>query len=288
MNIGAILLYLFLLFVLADYLLRLINRRGFFKVNFYRRFELPVFVSEILLLVIAFRALLLEPFIIPSSSMVPNLLIGDYILVNKFSYGYGQYSFPLKPLNFSGRLGGREIKRGEIVVFRSPIKTDESYVKRIVGLPGDMVQVKNSVLYINGKALPRIRDRDYQFDNGDAWAAPQFIETIGKIKTTPPPENAGMDNQEYHSYHLLEMSGNNGSLDNTEIYIVPEGYYFGMGDNRDNSADSRLLAPLGIGYIPQENIIGRVAVVLVSFNTENKTSFLGWSLRLNRIFVKPK
>ncbi len=274
----SIIIYLLLVLVAIDYALRRFRGHGFFSKKAEEDYDLAFFFAEIFVLVMAFRALFLEPFIIPSSSMVPNLLVGDYILVNKMSYGYGKYSFPLQPLDFRGRILGAEIQRGDIVVFRYPPNPSESYVKRIVGLPGDTLQVKNGMLYINGKMLGKKQTKDYIMDDNNNMPVAMFNETVAR---QPHHEDRTK------TYKILELNGNQGDLDNTASYVVPAGHYFGMGDNRDNSMDSRVAAPFGVGFIPRENIIGRVALVLFSTNKSDKQSKLGWSLRWDRFFFYP-
>ncbi len=274
----SIIIYILLVLVAIDYVLRRFRGHGFFSKKAEEDYDLAFFFAEIFLLVMAFRALFLEPFIIPSSSMVPNLLVGDYILVNKMSYGYGKYSFPLQPLDFHGRILGAEIQRGDIVVFRYPPNPSESYVKRIVGLPGDTIQVKNGMLYINGKMLDKKQTKDYIMDDNNNMPVAMFNETIAR-----QPNHQDRTK----TYKILELNGNQGDLDNTASYVVPAGHYFGMGDNRDNSVDSRVAAPFGVGFIPRENIIGRVALVLFSTNKSDKQSKLGWSLRWDRFFFYP-
>ncbi|MDI9313308.1 MAG: signal peptidase I [Hydrotalea sp.] len=271
----SIVIYLLLFLVLVDFAVRHVRGHGFFSKKIEQKYDLGFFFAQIFLLVMAFRALLFEPFVIPSSSMVPNLLIGDYILVNKMSYGYGKYSLPLEPVDFAGRIFGTEVKRGDVVVFRFPPNPKESYVKRIVGLPGDTLQMKKGILWVNGKPLPRTAIEDYGMDDNNDMSVQQFKETI--------PRNY-KDNGLVKSYNVIQLNGNQGELANTAPYVVPAGQYFGVGDNRDNSLDSRVLPPFGVGFIPRENIIGRVACVLFSTNkNDNKTSF-GWSLRFKRFF----
>ncbi|MCX8516315.1 MAG: signal peptidase I [Alphaproteobacteria bacterium] len=270
MNIFVI-IYILGALIAVDYCLRLIRGRGFFSHKVFHRAYWLFFFADILLLVFAFRIFLAEPFIIPSSSMVPNLLVGDYIVVSKMSYGYGQYSFPFSPFTFGGRIFGHEIKRGDVVVFRYPPNPKQTYVKRIVGLPGDTLQVKDGILFVNGAAVPRTKISDYLMDDNDQGAVSQFEENM--------PRQGGTKH-----YRVIEVANNHGGLDNTALYTVPADHYFGMGDNRDNSADSRVLAPFGVGYIPRANIIGRVMFVLFSINKGNERNFLGWSTRWNRFF----
>ncbi|MGI9461159.1 MAG: signal peptidase I [Alphaproteobacteria bacterium] len=274
----SVIIYIFLLLVLCNYLLRRFRGRGFFSKKIEDKYDFTFFLAEILLLVIGFRALFLEPFIIPSSSMLPNLLVGDYIFVNKMSYGYGQYSFPLRPIDFSNRLFAKDPQRGDVVVFRYPPNTKDSYVKRIVGLPGDVLQVKNGRLYLNGEPLKKTSINDFLIDDENNLPIAQFDETI-----------LLSEKGRARDYRILERNANYGDLDNTTTYIVPDNHSFGMGDNRDNSLDSRVAALFGgVGFIPYENVIGRVAFVLFSINKHNHQSSLGWSIRFDRFFSRVK
>jgi len=225
-------------------------------------------IIQALLLAVVIRTLLFQPFTIPSGSMMPTLLVGDYLFVNKFSYGYSKYSLPFSPNLFSGRIFASEPKRGDIVVFRFPPNPEIDYIKRLVGLPGDHVQVKDSILYINGQPVPRKEDgffrADDQYDTGED--VPVFRETF--------------DNGV--SFDTLDSRiGTIG--DNTREFIVPEGHYFMMGDNRDNSADSRF----DVGFVPAENLIGRASLIFFSLGHDTSFSEIWkWptNLRWDRLF----
>ena len=209
-------------------------------------------IIQALVLAMVIRTVLFQPFTIPSGSMMPTLLVGDYIFVNKFAYGYSKYSLPFSPDIFSGRIFGSDPKRGDIVVFRFPPNPDVDYIKRVVGLPGDHIQVTDGVLYINGKPVPKVPDgafnSDYKLDPGQD--VPVFRETLDTGKT----------------YDTLDQSPVSRG-DNTREFIVPEGHYFMMGDNRDNSLDSRF----DVGFVPAENLVGRASVIF--FSLGNDTSF---------------
>ncbi|MFS8144482.1 signal peptidase I [Rhizobium sp. BR 249] len=209
-------------------------------------------IIQALILAMVIRTVLFQPFTIPSGSMMPTLLVGDYIFVNKFAYGYSKYSLPFSPDIFSGRLFGSDPKRGDIVVFRFPPNPEIDYIKRCIGLPGDRVQMKEGVLYVNGKPVPKVADgaftSDYKLDPGAD--VPVFRETLDDGK----------------SYDTLDQSPETRG-DNTREFIVPEGHYFMMGDNRDNSADSRF----DVGFVPAENLVGRASVIF--FSLGNDTSF---------------
>ena len=209
-------------------------------------------IIQALILAMVIRTVLFQPFTIPSGSMMPTLLVGDYIFVNKFAYGYSKYSLPFSPDIFSGRLFGSDPKRGDIVVFRFPPNPEVDYIKRCVGLPGDHIQVTDGVLYVNGKPVPKVADgtftSDYKLDPGED--VPVFRETLDNGKT----------------YDTLDQSPVSRG-DNTREFIVPEGHYFMMGDNRDNSLDSRF----DVGFVPAENLVGRASVIF--FSLGNDTSF---------------
>nr|WP_316653399.1 signal peptidase I [uncultured Gellertiella sp.] len=225
-------------------------------------------IIEALLLAVVIRTLLFQPFTIPSGSMMPTLLVGDYIFVNKFAYGYSKYSLPFSPDLFSGRVFGSDPKRGDIVVFRKPSEPSIDYIKRCVGLPGDRIQVTNGVLFINGTPVPKQPDgaftSDYRKDPG--VNVPVFRETFDNGAT----------------FDTLDQV-RDGEGDNTREFLVPAGHYFMMGDNRDNSLDSRF----DVGFVPAENLVGRAS--FITFSIGNDTSFAElwkWpsNMRWNRIF----
>lgn len=226
-------------------------------------------IIQALLLAMVIRTVLFQPFTIPSGSMMPSLLVGDYIFVNKFAYGYSKYSLPFSPDLFSGRiLEFSEPQRGDVIVFRLPSNPDVDYIKRLVGLPGDRIQVTDGVLTINGKPVRKQANgtfaSDYALDPGDN--VPIFRETF--------------DNGV--SFDTLDHAPN-ARGDNTQEFVVPEDHYFFMGDNRDNSLDSRF----DVGYVPAENIIGRASVIF--FSLGNDTSFRevwNWpaNMRWDRLF----
>jgi len=206
-------------------------------------------IIQSLLLAMVILTVLFQPFTIPSGSMMPTLLVGDYIFVNKFSYGYSKYSLPFSPDLFEGRIFGSEPERGDIAVFRFPPNPKIDYIKRVVGLPGDRIQVIDGILHINGKPVPRAEDgrftSDYSLDPGTD--VPVFRET--------------MDNGV--SYDTLDQAQNTRG-DNTREFIVPEGHYFMMGDNRDNSQDSRVTEL--VGPVPVKNFVGRAERIFFSTN----------------------
>ncbi|WP_321392309.1 signal peptidase I [Emcibacter sp.] len=232
-------------------------------------------VGLAVLIAVIFRSFVYQPFTIPSESMLKNLMIGDYLLVSKFSYGYSHHSLPFSLNLFSGRVFDSPVERGDVVVFRLPRDPDVYYIKRILGLPGDRIQMKKSVLYINDQPVARERQEDYvRVRNGREERFEQYRETLPGGK----------------SYITLDMGYFPGSrADDTPVFKVPEGHYFGMGDNRDNSKDSRMPKHDGVGYIPGENVIGRAEWLTLSFDNQAKLwEFWKWfpAERRERFFTK--
>ncbi len=207
-------------------------------------------IIEALLIALVIRTFAFQPFNIPSGSLIPTLLIGDYLFVSKYAYGYSRHSFPLSLAPFSGRFWGAEPKRGDIAVFKWPRDNDTDYIKRVIGLPGDRIQMHYGVLHINGKPVPR--ERAGMFESRDSFGRPArfplYRETL--------PNGV--------SYNVLEIGGNDAVMDNTPEYVVPSGHYFMMGDNRDNSTDSRDMSALGVGFVPYENLVGRAELIFFS------------------------
>jgi len=230
-----------------------------------------VFYAVIIAMVV--RTVLIEPFSIPSRSMLPTLLVGDYLFVSKFSYGYSKHSLPFSVSLFSGRIMFREPKRGDVAVFKKPTDNRTDYIKRIIGLPGDRIQVSGGRLHINGKVVPRRlmgRYIDVKHDYGGAR------ERYVSYRESLPN---GV------SYVILERSDNAPFVDNTEVYVVPKGHYFMMGDNRDNSQDSRYLSL--VGFVPAENLVGRADFMFFSLREDKRWwQFWHWPahIRWSRIF----
>jgi len=196
------------------------------------------------------RTFAYEPFNIPSGSMIPTLLVGDYLFVSKFSYGYSHFSLPFAPDLFSGRIFGRLPQRGDVAVFKYPRDPTIDYIKRIIGLPGDRIQVRQGELYINGDLVPRQSEGTYESDeNGIRELDREYQETL--------PDGVKHD--------ILKRT-DEGWANNTPEYLVPPDHVFAMGDNRDNSADSRFMD--GVGFVPVENLVGRAEIMFFSVDAE--------------------
>jgi signal peptidase I len=230
-------------------------------------------------LIIAFliRIFLYQPFNIPSGSMIPTLLVGDYLFVSKLSYGYSKFSFPGGFDLFSGRIFGSEPTRGDVAVFKLPRDHELDYIKRVIGMPGDRIQMIGGALHINGEAVGKERMEDF-VGPGSACNAgsrsdikvPRYVETL--------PNGV--------RYEVLDCSpGTKG--DDTAVFEIPAGHYFMMGDNRDNSTDSRFGVYGGVGFVPYENMIGRADVVFFSID-ETASLFAPWrwplEIRWSRFF----
>ena len=216
------------------------------------------------------RSLLFQPFNIPSSSMKPTLLIGDYLFVSKFSYGYSRHSFPFSPPLFDGRSSANAPKRGDVVVFKLPYDNRTDFIKRVIGLPGDTISVRNGQVILNNQPIKKERVADFVEKDaaGNEHHIPRYRETL--------PSG--------HSYMVLDAVAN-GPADNVGEYIVPEGHYFMMGDNRDNSSDSRMLGY--VGYVPHENLVGPALVLFFSFDAHSRFyQIWRWptAIRYNRLF----
>ena len=230
--------------------------------DFAEAFKNIVMVAVIFL---AVRVLLFQPFTIPSASMEPTLLPGDYVVISKFSYGFSRYSIPFSPPLFEGRLFNRAPERGDVVVFKLPRDNHTDYIKRLIGLPGDRIQVKAGVVLINGQPVPRdeLPSTTEAGPFGFAQQVAQFLEHL--------PNGKSYATRDY---------GPDGDMENTGVYQVPARSYFFMGDNRDNSADSRYSEKDGVGYVPEENLVGKAQVILFSWN-EQASVFKPWTWLLD-------
>ncbi len=231
-----------------------------------------------------FRTVFFQPFWIPSGSMKETLLIGDFLFVNKMAYGWSRYSCPFSLCPISGRLWGEAPERGDVVVFRHPVSGDDM-IKRLVGLPGDRVQVRGGVLFLNDVAVERREDGFFAETYERQGSAGQFP------RCENAPVGAGGECRKSRvietlpngvSYPVLNIE-DNGFADNTPVFTVPEGHFFFMGDNRDNSVDSRFAQTAGgVGFVPFENLIGRADRVM--FSSAGTSMLFFWTWRSDRFF----
>ena len=217
---------------------------------------------------IFFRSIFFEPFNIPSGSMIPSLLVGDYLFVSKYSYGYSKYSFPFGVVPITDRIFEKSPKRGDIIVFRKPGDETIDYIKRLVALPNDTVQVKNGVLYINKKMVERTKSNVGVMKNnfGDEKIFTQYKETFDGL-----------------NFHEIIEASDQDLFDDTIEFKVPDNHFFFMGDNRDNSRDSR--SP-EVGFVPKRNLIGKAQIIFFSHNSSASIfEFWKWhkAIRFSRI-----
>ncbi|MQX35326.1 signal peptidase I [Roseospira navarrensis] len=221
------------------------------------------------LIAIVIRTVAYEPFNIPSASMVPTLEIGDYLFVSKFSYGYSKHSLPFSFPPFPGRILATQPERGDVAVFKLPADPAVDYIKRVIGLPGDRIQMVQGVLHINGKPVrrERIEDAVWRDQGGNVHRSPRYLETLPNGVT----------------HVILEDRRDTGPFDQTREFVVPDGHFFMMGDNRDNSADSRA----DVGFVPFENLVGRAEIIF--FSNDGSAALWEvwkwpWAIRFDRIF----
>jgi len=224
------------------------------------------------LIAMVIRTFAYEPFNIPSESMLPTLLVGDYLFVSKYSYGYSRHSFPWSLPVVNERVLERQPKRGDIAVFKLPSDNSTDYIKRIVGLPGDRVQMRDGEVYINGTRVPKVRTDDYIYADsvGRRFRVPRYLETL--------PNGI-----RHETLDLIPQAEH----DNTREFVVPERHYFAMGDNRDNSLDSRVGG--GVGMIPARNLVGRAEFLFFSTDgTARLWEVWRWpfAIRYERLFVR--
>ena len=220
------------------------------------------------LIALVIRSLAFEPFNIPSGSMIPTQSKADYLFVSKFSYGYSRHSFPLSIMPMSGRVLSEVPERGDVIVFKLPRDNKTDYIKRLIGLPGDTIQVKDGRVFINNEIVERERMDDFVYTDrfGSMRRVTQYKESLPEGKQ-----------------HLILEEGDSKSYDNTREYVVPAGHYFMMGDNRDNSLDSRA----DVGFVPDENLVGRAEVLF--FSTDGTAAIWEiwrwpFAMRFNRFF----
>jgi signal peptidase I len=243
--------------------------------------ELIKVIVQALAIALIVRTLFFQPFNIPSGSMIPTLLVGDYLFVSKYAYGYSYHSLPFSPPLFHGRIFASQPKRGDVVVFKLPRDGQTDYIKRVIGLPGDKIEMLNGRLYINGTMVPRepikaLREPDLY---GNLHDVPTYKETLpGGV-----------------SHTIIEVEGDHGFYDDIrdasgqpKVFTVPPGNYFMMGDNRDNSTDSRVPEDAGgVGFVPAENLVGRAEMLFFSVREGDPIwEFWKWpqDIRWQRIF----
>ena len=239
------------------------------KSNFFSNLK-SVLIAIFIALII--RSFLAEPFNIPSGSMKPNLLVGDFIFVSKWSYGYSRHSLPLSIPLIPNKIFGSMPKRGDIAVFKTPQDNRTDYIKRVIGIPGDKIRVINGEIIINDNLIIRKKNNDF-IDigkNNKIKKIRKFTEYFYDIEV-----------------EVLDIM-DNGIVDNTPLYVVPDGHFFVMGDNRDNSQDSRFLNV--VGFIPLENLVGKAQFIFFSLENSRFIEFWKWpsSIRYSRIFKSIK
>ena len=218
------------------------------------------------------RSFLFQPFYIPSSSMEPNLLVGDRLFVSKYTYGYSRHSLPFSPKIYNSRIMKKSAKRGDVIVFKTPADNRTDYIKRLIGLPGDTIQIINKDLYLNGTKIKKKKTDDIKFIN----CGNELVEVYSYEETLPS------------GIKYLAVYRKNGTMLNTDKYTVPADHLFFMGDNRDCSKDSRFLS--SVGYVNFNNIVGKAQIIFFSNDKKLGTFIKFWkwnkSIRLNRFFKK--
>ena len=225
-----------------------------------------------LVIALLIRSFFFQPFYIPSSSMEPTLLIGDRLFVSKYTYGYSKHSLPFSPSLFNDRILDKKPKRGDVVVFKTPADNRTDYIKRLIGIPGDVIQIKNNDLYLNEQKVKKEKiEINFAINCGSITLDNNFF-----LETLP------------NGINYIATYRKDGSMMESDKFVVPENHYFFMGDNRDCSKDSRFLG--SVGYVNFENLVGKAQIIFFS-NDNKKGSFLkfwtwGTSLRIERFFKK--
>ncbi|MEP6785476.1 MAG: signal peptidase I [Sphingomonadales bacterium] len=232
------------------------------------------FLVKLVIVVVIIRSFFVATFSIPSESMMPRLLVGDYLFVQKWPYGYSRYSFPFSPPIGESRVLSRLPQRGDVVVFKAPPSAKTDYIKRVIGLPGDTVQMRDGILVINGRPIPKTRVDDLvlALSPNSPCFAPEFAEAAsdGTTRCRYPRYRETLPNGK--SYEILDIGDT--EADHTRVFTVPAGHLFMMGDDRDKSADSRFPAVDGggIGFVPVQNLVGKAWVGV--FSTDGSAKLL--------------
>lgn len=239
-----------------------------------------LFLAKLVLIVVVFRSFIFAPFNIPSESMLPRLQNGDYLLAAKWPFGVSSYSLPFSLPIIPGRFFASQPERGDVVIFKAPPTNSDDYIKRVIGLPGDQIQMIDGQLHINGKAVPKERQPDFQIavsPNTHCYAP--IFERANRYEVTKPDGTRVCSYPQFKetlpngkSYNVLDLERT--AQDNTPVFVVPENSLFLMGDNRDNSLDSRFPAfpKQGIGIVPQDNLVGRATIVM--FSTDGSSEWI--------------
>ena len=227
-----------------------------------------IFYALIIALII--RSFLFQPFYIPSSSMEPNLLIGDRLFVSKYSYGYSRHSLPFSPKIINNRILGKTPKRGDVIVFKTPADNRTDYIKRLIGLPGDIIQIVDRDLFINGIKIKKEKVENLTNIN----CGNEILDAVFFKETLPNGKN------------YIAVYRNDGTMINSDKFLVPENHYFFMGDNRDCSKDSRFLS--SVGYVSYNNLVGKARLIFFSNDKDKGSFFKFWkwnhSIRIKRFF----